>query len=163
MTDIPSFSSTTEQQKFIETLEERLSTEQGIISDVKWESLNPSLPIAKLDLASGTAKANLMHPFFANFIEEVKSVLTFQLMALTEILTECVMLENGVQQDEVKEIMKKRDEILRELTYSDKPNAPFVAQLLMGSLDDAKGLEDNGLRFTIGAAIAENWFFKRKL
>ena len=25
------------------------------------------------------------------------------------------------------------------------------------------GLEDNGLRFTIGASIAENWFFKRKL
>ena len=25
------------------------------------------------------------------------------------------------------------------------------------------GLEDNSLRFTIGAGIAENWFFKRKL
>lgn len=25
------------------------------------------------------------------------------------------------------------------------------------------GLEDNSLRFTIGASIAENWFFKRKL
>jgi hypothetical protein len=25
------------------------------------------------------------------------------------------------------------------------------------------GLEDNALRFTIGASIAENWFFKRKL
>ena len=27
----------------------------------------------------------------------------------------------------------------------------------------APGLVDNGLRFTIGASIAENWFFKRKL
>lgn len=27
----------------------------------------------------------------------------------------------------------------------------------------AAGLQDNGLRFTIGASIAENWFFKRKL
>jgi hypothetical protein len=25
------------------------------------------------------------------------------------------------------------------------------------------GLEENALRFTIGASIAENWFFKRKL
>lgn len=25
------------------------------------------------------------------------------------------------------------------------------------------GLEDNGLRFTVGASIAENWFFKRRL
>ena len=27
----------------------------------------------------------------------------------------------------------------------------------------AAGLEDNSFRFTIGASIAENWFFKRKL
>ena len=27
----------------------------------------------------------------------------------------------------------------------------------------AAGLEDNSLRFTIGASVAENWFFKRKL
>lgn len=142
LTDIPSFSSEEEQQQFIRKLEDDLTTEQGIINEVKWESLNPNLPIAKLDLASGVAKANLTHPFFANFIDEVKSVLPFQLIALTEILTECVMLENGIQEDEVREIMKKRDEIFRELTYSDKPNAPFVAQLLMGSLDDAQGLED---------------------
>lgn len=142
LTDIPSFSTIEEQQQFIDKLEDNLTTEQGIISEVKWESLNPNLPIAKLDLASGIARANLTHPFFANFIDEMKSVLPFQLIALTEILTECVMLENGIQEDEVRDIMRKRDEIFRELTYSDKPNAPFVAQLLMGSLDDAQGLED---------------------
>ena len=27
----------------------------------------------------------------------------------------------------------------------------------------AAGLEDNALRLTIGASVAENWFFKRKL
>jgi len=28
---------------------------------------------------------------------------------------------------------------------------------------DKTGLEDNALRFTLGASIAENWFFKRRL
>lgn len=143
LTEIPNFSTTDEQQKFIQSLEDQLTTESGIITNVEWESLNPNLPIARLDLASGTAKINLMHPFFANFMDEVKSLLPFQLIALTEILTECIMLEHGISQDSVRENMKKRDEILRELTYSDKPNAPYVAQLLMSSLDDAKGLEVN--------------------
>ncbi|MEI7513343.1 MAG: hypothetical protein WCJ74_01845, partial [bacterium] len=60
---------------------------------------------------------------------------------LTEILTECLLLDSGIKQDEVREIMLKRDAILRELTFSDKPNAPFVAQLLQASLGDSTGLE----------------------
>jgi len=103
--------------------------------------LNPEDPIAKLDLVQGFAKINLMHPFFANFLEEVKSPLPFQLIALTEILTECFLLDSGIKQDDVREIMYKRDSILRELTFSDKPNAPFVAQLLQAALGDSTGLE----------------------
>jgi hypothetical protein len=104
-------------------------------------ALNPEDPIAKLELVSGFAKINLMHPFFANFLEEVKSPLPFQLIALTEILTECFLLDSAIKQDDVREIMFKRDAILRELTFSDKPNAPFVAQLLQASLGDSTGLE----------------------
>lgn len=143
LTEIPNLQTDEEKQQFIGKLEERLTTEEGIINKVQWESLNPTDPIAKLDLYSGLAKINLMHPFFANFIDEVKSLLPFQLIALTEILTESIMLENGMSQDDVVNILKKRDDILRELTYSDKPNAPFVAQLLMDSVNDINGLEDS--------------------
>src|SRR5690606_17627521 len=69
------------------------------------------------------------------------SLLPFQLIALTEILTECFLLDSGIGQDEAKDIIYKRDAILRELTFSDKPNAPFVASLLSASLGDSSGLE----------------------
>lgn len=142
LTDIPELKQPEERQNFIEKLEDRLTSEEGIINKVQWESLQPGDPIAKLNLDEGVARINLMHPFFSNFIDEVKSPLPFQLIALTEILTESIMLENGVNQNDVVSILKKRDDILRELTYSDKPNAPFVAQLLIDSLNDVAGLED---------------------
>jgi len=142
LTEIPNKLTSQEKKDLITKLEEDLTTDKGIIQKVEWVALNPEDPIAKLELATGFAKINLMHPFFANFLEEVKSPLPFQLIALTEILTECFLLDSGIIQDEVREIMLKRDAILRELTFSDKPNAPFVAQLLQASLGDPTGLEN---------------------
>jgi len=141
LTEIPKNLSTQEKADLITRLEADLTSEKGIIQKVEWVALNPEDPIAKLDLVQGFAKINLMHPFFANFLEEVKSPLPFQLIALTEILTECFLLDSGIKQDDVREIMYKRDSILRELTFSDKPNAPFVAQLLQAALGDSTGLE----------------------
>lgn len=141
LTDIPRNLNSEQKQELIHRLETDLTTDKGIIQKVEWVTLNPEDPIAKLDLFTGFAKINLMHPFFANFLDEVKSLLPFQLIALTEILTECFLLDSGINQDEVRDIMLKRDAILRELTFSDKPNAPFVASLLNASLGDPSGLE----------------------
>ncbi|HEX9601463.1 MAG TPA: ATP-binding protein [Mariniflexile sp.] len=143
LTDLPKNLSEVEQEIFINTLEDDLTSEKGIIKDVIWETLSPDKPIAKFDLQSGVARINNMHPFFANFIEEVRSFLPFKLIALTEILTEVSMVEQGIDEDQIKELMKRRDAILRELTFSDKPNAPLVASLLMATVSDSNGLEDS--------------------
>lgn len=143
LTEMPHLKNETEKQEFLSNLEIRSTSDEGIINKVEWCTLSPQEPIAKLEIVSGFAKINLMHPFFANFIDEVKSLLPFQLFALTEILTECILLESGVNQDDVKEIMRNRDLLLRELTYSDKPNAPLVAQLLKDTISDSAGLESS--------------------
>ncbi|MGN6264553.1 MAG: ATP-binding protein [Ginsengibacter sp.] len=141
LTEIPNNLTTQQKSDLITKLESDLTTDKGIIQKVEWVTLTPEEPIAKLDLMNGFAKINMMHPFFANFLDEVKSLLPFQLIALTEILTECFLLDSGISQDEVRDIMFKRDAILRELTFSDKPNAPFVASLLNATLGDSSGLE----------------------
>lgn len=143
LTKMPSFKNEEDKKFFLQDIDTRMDSDNGIINKVEWVSLSPEEPIAKLDIRSGFAQINLLHPFFANFIDEVKSLLPFQLIALTEILTECILLENGISQDTVREIMKNRDTLLRELTYSDKPNAPLVAQLLIDSLDNSSGLESS--------------------
>jgi hypothetical protein len=139
--DIPADLSRKAKEAFIAALEDDLTSERGIIQKVEWVALDPEDPIAKLDLSERTARINLMHPFFANFIDEVKSPLPFQLFALTEILTEALLVESDLSGDEIRNIMTQRDAILRELTFSDRPNAPLVASMLQASLGNPGGLE----------------------
>tara|TARA_R110000744_G_scaffold380488_1_gene501457 strand:+ start:3189 stop:5648 length:2460 start_codon:yes stop_codon:yes gene_type:complete len=143
LTDIPENLTVEQKNEIIESLEKDLTSEEGIIKDVIWVALKPEHPMAKLDLITGIASINLMHPFFANFIEDLKNPLPFQLFALTEILTEVSLIEQGVAEDDIKEIIFRRDNILRELTFSDKQNAPAVANLIKATLDDPDGLEDS--------------------
>lgn len=143
LTKFPQNLSRSEKDDLVVKLEDNLLGEQGIIQEVEWVALNPEDPIAVFELATGVARINLLHPFFSNFIEDIKSTLPFQLIALTEILTECFLIEGGINQDEVKDIMWRRDAILRELTFSDKPNAAFVGSLLLASLGDSSGLEES--------------------
>ncbi|MBE7172497.1 MAG: ATP-binding protein [Williamsia sp.] len=143
LTTIPNNLDIFQKEAIIKGLEDDLSSKAGMIKDVKWVALNPEDPIAKLDLTTRIAHINLMHPFFANFIEDVKNPLPFELFALAEILTEVSLVEQGVNEDDIKEIIYRRDRILRELTFSDKQNAPAVASLLRATLNDPDGLEDS--------------------
>lgn len=142
LTDIPNNLKIEEKEDFIKNLENDLVSEEGIIKDVRWVALKTEDPIAKLDLLTGVANINLMHPFFANFIED-SNPLPFQLIALTEILTEVSMIELGIPEDQVKDVIYRRDNLLRELTFSDKQNAPAVASLINATLNDPEGLEDS--------------------
>lgn len=130
------------KERLLANLESDLTSEKGIIKDVEWVVLSPEDFVANLDIETGVAKINMLHPFFANFSEEVRSLLPFQLIALTEILTECFLLDSGVAQNEIKAIMQKRDRLLRDLTFSDRPNAPLVAQILSATLGNSAGLEE---------------------
>jgi hypothetical protein len=142
-TNVPQGLSEERKQQILGSLEEDLTSETGIIKDVvDWEIMEPDDPIAKFDLESGKAKINLLHPFFANFSDEIKTTLPFELIALTEILTEAYLIEIGISEKESNLVLKRRDQLLREFTFSDRPNAPGVATMLRDSLADATGLED---------------------
>lgn len=142
LTDIPDNLEKGKQKEILDALEVSLMSEEGIIKDVVWEALSPEKPIARLDLLNGVAKVNLLHPFIANFLDEIKSRLPFQLIAITEILTEAFMIESGTPQEQVSKLMWRRDQILRDLTFSDKPNAPLVSQMLSAAVSNPDDLED---------------------
>ena len=74
LTEIPNNLTAQQKSDLITKLESDLTTDKGIIQRVEWVTLNPEEPIAKLDLMNGFAKINMMHPFFANFLDEVKSL-----------------------------------------------------------------------------------------
>ncbi|MBI5727607.1 MAG: ATP-binding protein [Ignavibacteriales bacterium] len=142
LTKFPTQFNDESKTKLLSILEERLTDKEGIIRSVEWAIMDIESPLAIFDIESGCAKINLMHPFFANYTETTKSLVPFELVALTEILTECILVENGDSAEVVRDIMSKRDAIFRELTFSDKPNAPVVAQLLQSTVGDSTGLEE---------------------
>jgi len=142
LTYIPDNLTKNEQAEIIEQLEEDLTSEKGIIQNISWEAIGSEEPVSKFDLKSRTARINLLHPFFANFLEEVKSPLPFQLIAIMEILMEASMIEIGIDPDQVRKMIWRRDQLLREFAFSDKSNAPLVAQMIQATLSDPGGLED---------------------
>jgi hypothetical protein len=140
--DLPERLSKKEQDKFLDELEKEVMDKKGIIKEIVWEAISPEGPIGRLNLKTGKVQINLIHPFFANFAENINSSVPFQLIAITEILTEAHLIENGMNQEKVEEIMWFRDQLLRELTFNEKKSAAFVYQMIQASLADPGALED---------------------
>lgn len=112
------------------------------IETIDWCIKDSHAPIATLNLDEKILKINLLHPFVANYSNSFKDTLPLENIVITEVLTEAFMYEIGIDEDNINSIIKRRDEILRQLAFADKERIPAVTQLLMDSLSDASGLEN---------------------
>ncbi len=130
------------KQTLLQELREELNKDESFIKDVDWQFLPASDRIARLDLESGKLTMNLLHPFVANYIDEYKSELPLQFIAITEVLTEAHLYELGLDESIVNSIILRRDNTLRELSLSDREGSPAVAQMLKDAVADPTGLED---------------------
>lgn len=128
--------------KLLSDLKKDMTSEENIIKNISWEILQSSDPIAKLDLSTGKLKINLLHPYIANYIDAYKNTLPLQFIAITEVLTEASLYELGIDESDVNNLIRRRDNTLRQLSLSDREGAPAVAQMLKDSLDDSTGLEE---------------------
>lgn len=131
-----------DKDSLLNSLREELSEKESIIKGVEWAILSSHDLLAKLDLVSGGLKINLLHPFIANYNDEYKSTLPLEFIAITEVLTEAHLYEIGLDESLVNNIMRRRDNTLRELSLSDREGVPAVAQMLKDAISDETGLED---------------------
>jgi hypothetical protein len=135
--------STNLKLELLDRLKEELLSEDSIIKHVEWLPLNSSDPIAKLDLARGKMKINMLHPYIANYHDAYKkSALPIEYIAITEVLTEAHLYELGIDESKINAIIRRRDETLRKLSLSDRIGAPLVAQMITDAIVDPTGLED---------------------
>lgn len=119
--------------------------EEGInqvITSVQWEIMDAHVPIAKLDLQTKTLHINALHPFVSNYCESYKSTIPLENITIAEVLLEAHMYEIGIDELQINSIIYKRDELLRQLAFSDKEGIPAVAQLLDESVANPTGLEN---------------------
>ena len=121
------------------------SDEDGInqaITSVEWEIMDTHAPIARLDLQTKILHINALQPSVSNYSESYKSIVPLENIIIAEVLLEAHMYEIGIDESQINSIIYKRDELLRQLAFSDKEGIPAVAQLLDESVANPTGLEN---------------------
>ncbi len=149
LTRVPVGLSPSERAKLARRLETDLESEAGLIREVRIDALGVDQPLAIFDAVQNTVFVNALHPFFLNYSDQFTSTEAFELLAVSEVLTEAYMLEEGVEPDDVRSVLHRRDRFLRELVYSRRLAAPLVAQLLNDTRTEPVGLEK-----AVAAALA---------
>ena len=113
-----------------------------IITSIDWVLMDSYSPIAKLDIQSRKLNINSLHPFVSNYCESYKSSIPLENIIIAEVLTEAYMYELGIDETTINSIIYRRDDLLRQLAFSDKEGVPAVAQLLHDTIADPTGLEN---------------------
>jgi len=94
------------------------------------------------DPSRQAAVVNQSHPFIANYLDVRGALEPLKLVALTELLTEAYMLDEGISVEQVAIVMKRRDSFLRGLVERFPRSAFMVASQLRLAYNDEKKLED---------------------
>ena len=123
-------------------LEAALDSDTGLIDEVKMAPLGVDMFLAQYEAATRRVVVNMLHPFFANYIDEAKSFEPFELLAVAEILSEAYLLDEGVHPETVARVIARRDQFLRELVSAQSRRGPaLVAQELLDKRTSPSGLE----------------------
>lgn len=125
------------------TLYERdLETGEQVIEKIEYDYKRIEEPIAKLNLLTRTLTINRSHPYVADYIDRNRNFLPLESMIITEVLTESHLYELSIEEGMVNEIIRRRDNTLRQLALSDKMGIPSAAIILKDSLDNPSALEE---------------------
>ena len=142
--ELPQGLSQPQKEEFLADLEDQiLKEDSNLIKEIDFDSsMAPEDPLAKLDLKERKVKINAIHPFFLNYLNVFNSELPIKFMATAEILTEASMIEQEIDPVIIRTIIRRRDSILREVTYPDNPNAPAIALMIKNALSTPDELEN---------------------
>jgi hypothetical protein len=139
---IPGDLSPEERSSFLDNLQKRAETDEGLITQIALEDLLPEQGLAVLDVTSGVLNLNNMHPFVAAHREDFeRGRETLSLFAAAEIFTEAFLYELGLDEDVIREVTGKRDELLRQFARSMRRTADMVAQALIDASTNKDQLE----------------------
>jgi len=134
-----------DEKEFLAGLAEKAESAEGLIRDVQLVEMSQDQELANLDVATGILQINTLHPFVAHFLDEYedkKRSLPLELLAVSEVLLEAHLYEIGLDEDQVEDVMARRDEGLRYLARSTgKRNAYTIAQDLIEAANDKNALE----------------------
>ena len=141
LTQVPRFVSADDRQTLIDRLESEIDSPQGVIKEITLATIGVEQGLAVFHPTDGVVYVNALHPFYANFSEHFSNSEPFELLAVTEVLTEAYLIEEGLGSEIVQRVLHRRDRFLRELVYSRRLVPPLVAELLNDSARNNSQLE----------------------
>jgi hypothetical protein len=109
-----------DREAFISQLMTELESESGLIREIKLANIGVDHGLAIYHPTEATIYVNALHPFYANYAEHFSNSEPFELLAVTEVLTEAYLFDEGLDSEAVQRILHRRDRFLRELVYSQR-------------------------------------------
>jgi hypothetical protein len=142
LTVTPSLDADETAQLLVDLDESLDKPDDGPIREVEPAALGGDQFIALYDPAARKVLVNVLHPFFANFVDSTKDTLPFEMIAVTEILTEAYLYEEGIAPEVVDRIIRRRDAFLRELVKERRIGPATIAQNIIDQEANEDGLEE---------------------
>ena len=137
----------TEKQKatFLEKLQIRAESEDGLLRSTEIAELDSKEGMAIYDVEEGKLLINASHPFvaaFQEFFSNAKTSLPLEMLAMSEVLMEANLYHIELEESQIREILERRDELLRQFVRSSaRRTAGMIALALTEARDDEHKLE----------------------
>jgi hypothetical protein len=142
---VPKNLSKDKREELLELFEKPDDEAFKLVEKTELTALNPDDGITLYDVSTRVLKINTMHPFVAHFLNEYQSTtrsLPLELLAMSEVLLEAHLYQQYADEDSVKSVLTRRDQLLRHLSKtSGRKNAFMVARDLVEAARDESELE----------------------
>jgi hypothetical protein len=134
-----------ERKEFLKQLEERAESD-GLLKSIELSELDSKEGLAVYDIENSKLLINAAHPFVASFREfytNARTSFPLEMLAMAEILMEAHLYFIGLEESKIRDILKRRDELLRQFVRSSaRRTAGMIALALSDAKDDANKLEE---------------------
>lgn len=95
--------------------------------------------LAVFDASTGTVKINTNHPYYVNYSDSSD----MEAFAAAEVLLEAYLYESNLPPSEIRELLERRDQLLRALVRDRPRSVILIAQQLRDSVGDETQMEDS--------------------
>ena len=134
-----------EQTEFLEALKQQLDKADGFLHSTELNALDSSDGLAIFDVQQGKLLINSSHPFVAAFHEfytDSRRSLPLEMLAMSEILMEAHLYHMGLNENVIRDVIARRDELLRHFVKSSTRRTPgMIALSLIEARENEAELE----------------------
>ena len=145
-TRIPRALTATARKSLLQQIRERAESDSNIIQSSELVELDTKDGLAIYDVENSVLQINTSHPFVAAFQELYTKAATnipLEIYAMTEILMEAHLYHMGLDENTIRDILARRDELLRRIVRSSaRRTAGMIALALADAKDDPDKLEE---------------------